>query len=202
MMLKRAVNFAAQVPAGKKAKASKENDGQLYGPSGPLSGPPVHPRDNAGLPAGRPSTSGTAVRSAAAAGPLAQPRSDSAGLSARPPQKVIVGSDCTGINGAAVALEILRVPFEEIFASESDPKVRETLLHNFPELRGRIYEDVQTRPNPNRRVDVYTARFPCQPKAGEPWSRQSTWHGKLVRPELYSGRKTARIPSGECAGAG
>ena len=75
---------------------------------------------------------------------------------------MIVGSDCTGINGAAIALESLRVPFEEIFASESDPKVRETLLHNFPKLRGRIYEDVRTRPNPKRRVDVYTAGFPCQ----------------------------------------
>ena len=83
---------------------------------------------------------------------------------------MIVGSDCTGINGAAVALEMLRVPFEEVFASEADPNTRKILLHNFPKLDGRIHEDAQTRPvNPTRRVDVYTAGFPCQSwsKAGK-----------------------------------
>eukprot|EP00435_Cladocopium_sp_Y103_P016110 s227_g4.t1 len=74
-----------------------------------------------------------------------------------------VGSDCTGLNGMALALESLNLPFEEVFASEINAAARALLQRNFK--IGRIFEDLRLRPHPQspKGLDLYCAGFPCQP---------------------------------------
>lgn len=83
-----------------------------------------------------------------------------------------IGSDCTGLNAAAFALENLRVPFDEVFASDSDPHVRTVLKSNFPKLEYRLFDDIMTRPISPKKLDLYTAGFPCQS-----FSNQGNQHG-------------------------
>ena len=73
-----------------------------------------------------------------------------------------IGSDCTGLNAAAFALENLCVPFDEVFASDSDPHVRSVLKSNFPKLEHKLFDNIMTRPISPKKLDLYTAGFPCQ----------------------------------------
>lgn len=86
----------------------------------------------------------------------------------RSKQMIRVGSDCTGINAARVALESLGLDFEEKFASEKDVATRTVLKHNFGLTDHQIYDDVCCRNNAKApSVDVYTAGFPCQSYSSE-----------------------------------
>ena len=82
----------------------------------------------------------------------------------RVPPALRLGSDCTGYNSAAFALEGLSIPYVDVFASDSDPHVRSVLEMNFPGLKdgGNIYPDCTQR-GVAAKVALYTAGFPCQP---------------------------------------
>ena len=75
---------------------------------------------------------------------------------------LLVGTVCSGIGLALLALRSLAVPFRHVFASELDPHARATLQANHPadvlysDLRDRLVEHVP-------KVDLYIAGFPCQP---------------------------------------
>ena len=72
-----------------------------------------------------------------------------------------VASDCTGLNAAAMALELLGLPFQEEWVSDSDVAVRSVLQRNFAPktLLSSVQEEV---PN-HLPLDFYSAGYPCQP---------------------------------------
>lgn len=76
-------------------------------------------------------------------------------------KSINIGSDCTGLNAAAVALESLGIEFKEVFASEKDAATRHVLEFNFQ--CGKTYTDVVARDHAmTPAVDLYTAGPPCQ----------------------------------------
>ena len=59
---------------------------------------------------------------------------------------------------------------QEVFACDYDAKVRAVLLHNFPNLKGKIFWDAMLlnmdllrQLSPPSELDLFTAGFPCQP---------------------------------------
>ena len=77
-------------------------------------------------------------------------------------RKISVGSDCSGYDGAAIALEVLGVPFKHVFASEILDPARSVLTHNH--VIGKVFVDATKRDNTTvDYVDAYSAGFPCQP---------------------------------------
>ena len=74
-----------------------------------------------------------------------------------------VGADCTGLNLGCVALEILGVRPDLIFASENDKATRAMTKHNFRIARGGMCPDIMGRDGATlAAVDIYTAGPPCQ----------------------------------------
>ena len=74
-----------------------------------------------------------------------------------------VGADCAGLNLGCVALEILGVRPNLIFASEKDKATRAMTKHNFPIARGGMCPDIMSRDDATlAAVDIYTAAPPCQ----------------------------------------
>ena len=74
-----------------------------------------------------------------------------------------VGADCAGLNLGCVALEILGVRPDLIFASENDKATRVMTKHNFPIARGGMCPDIMGRDDATlAAVDIYTAGPPCQ----------------------------------------
>lgn len=71
-----------------------------------------------------------------------------------------VASDCSGLNGAALALESLNLPFTEEWVSDVEDSARKVLRANF--ACKRIYEDVRTPAPRDIEVDFYSAGYPCQ----------------------------------------
>ena len=104
-------------------------------------------------------------------------------------RNVMLGSDCTGLNGGRLAMDSLgpSIKVTEKFASDANPTVRRFLMHNFTELNeGNIYTDCVDRDhNSVPYVDVYLAGFPCQdwsqlgPRAGLKGERGSVALGVL-----------------------
>ena len=79
------------------------------------------------------------------------------------PCPVKIGSDCSGLNAAHMAFEALGVPVHEVFASDSDPAVREVLRLNFDLDGRRVCDDITKRDHATApSVQVYTAGFSCQ----------------------------------------
>ena len=78
-------------------------------------------------------------------------------------RRIFIGSDCSGLNAAKVAL-IDNV--RELFASEKDEATRATPIHNFGLRDSQVYRDCQRRHTPPPRVDFYSAG-PCQYYSGE-----------------------------------
>ena len=73
---------------------------------------------------------------------------------------VTIGSDCTGLNAAALAFATLGIAFEELFASDISRACRSVLETNFK--IGMIYEDCKDVPAGSKpQVDFYSAGFPC-----------------------------------------
>jgi site-specific DNA-cytosine methylase len=73
-----------------------------------------------------------------------------------------VGTDCSGIEAPIRAVDNMNIPFHHVFASDIDPKVRETIRSNF--APDHLYVDITLRdPKKTPPVDLYIAGFPCQP---------------------------------------
>ena len=72
-----------------------------------------------------------------------------------------VASDCTGLNAAAMALETLRVPFEEDWGSDTSRAARKILEENFNIKT--LCENAKDAPALKAvgHLDIYTAGFPC-----------------------------------------
>ena len=84
----------------------------------------------------------------------------------------IYGSDCSGLDGGAIALENSRPAFVHEFSCEVDVAYNEVTRHVHPLCRYH-YRDVTRRnfeefAHVHRGTNIYTAGFPCQPfsKAG------------------------------------
>ena len=74
-----------------------------------------------------------------------------------------VGTDCSGLDAVATALNQIGRPFSYEFASDICPIVR-TLLEKGDQPPRQIFGDIRKRPVANvPEVDLYVAGFPCQP---------------------------------------
>lgn len=74
-------------------------------------------------------------------------------------------SDCTGLNAAQMAIEMLGLEDDctESFASDVCEASRKVLLHNFKLSEKQIYHDICERDHHKApKVHVYSAGFPCQ----------------------------------------
>ena len=73
-----------------------------------------------------------------------------------------VGTDCSGVGAALVALESLGIPFEHCFSAELDKRTRDTLVHNHRPAQVLDCSDrLDHKGLPY--VDIYINGFPCQP---------------------------------------
>ena len=82
-------------------------------------------------------------------------------------------SDCSGIESAVVALEILGcAPSEHLWASDSYAPCRAILGHNFEIAQ--VLRDVFETPTPMVQPDFYTSGFPCQPYSAQGHRRGAT----------------------------
>ena len=74
-----------------------------------------------------------------------------------------VGADCAGLNLVCVALDILGVRPDLIFAPEKEKATRAMTKHNFPIAPGGMCPDIMSRDGATlAAVDIYTAGPPCQ----------------------------------------
>ena len=75
---------------------------------------------------------------------------------------VVAASDCTGINGGALALESLGLQYEEAWASEADPATRRVLAASFSPRK--IYPDIRDWDGGSGAgdIDFFSAGSPCQ----------------------------------------
>ena len=93
-------------------------------------------------------------------------------------KRIIYCSDCSGLDGAALALQNLSVPMQHLFGSEKNPSYRKVLQAFHPDIE-HVFEDLSKR-SPEDLLNVipkascqtrvvYTAGWPCQPfsKAGK-----------------------------------
>ena len=77
-------------------------------------------------------------------------------------QKLLVGTDCSGIEAPLQALDNLGMEYTHVFSSESNPHLEKFIDANFKPTT--FYKDIKTRDNSNTPyVDLYVAGFPCQP---------------------------------------
>ena len=94
-------------------------------------------------------------------------------------KRIIYCSDCSGLDGAALALRSLGVPMQHLFASEKNKSYRTVLKAFHPDIE-HVFEDVSNRSTEDllnvvpktsggQTRLVYTAGWPCQPfsKAGK-----------------------------------
>ena len=80
-------------------------------------------------------------------------------LKPAPMRTLRIASDCTGLNAAALALESLRLRFEEVWASDTAQACRALLAANF-KIRT-IYSDAKDVPAEEEALDFYSAGSPC-----------------------------------------
>ena len=88
-------------------------------------------------------------------------------LNADGERRVVLSTDCTGIDAPLHALESMGVDVEYLSASEIDPKLQENILsHRKPPRH--FVADIHDRDNRmiSKRTSLYVAGFPCQP-----WSK-------------------------------
>ena len=73
-----------------------------------------------------------------------------------------VGTDCSGIEAPIQALELLQVPYDHLFSSEINPRVRKIAERNYAPKK--YYTDITKRNHEELpKLDLYIAGFPCQP---------------------------------------
>ena len=77
------------------------------------------------------------------------------------PNKISLGTDCSGIEAPLVALQLLGVNVEHEFACDNDANVKQSIMGNFkPKL---YFDDITKRDHSKLpHVDIYVAGFPCQ----------------------------------------
>ena len=94
-------------------------------------------------------------------------------------KRIIYCSDCSGLDGAALALRSLGVPMQHLFGSEKNKSYRKVLKAFHPDIE-HVFQDVSKRSTEDllnvvpktsggQTRLVYTAGWPCQPfsKAGK-----------------------------------
>ncbi len=98
---------------------------------------------------------------------------------------LLIGSDCTGLDSASVALRLLGVPHHIVFASERHLKTRAVFLANANNQPEHFSNDLMTRGDeelPSRafHLDLYTSGPPCQPFSSEGLQRGVGDHRGVV----------------------
>jgi len=79
------------------------------------------------------------------------------------PDMVTLGSDCSGLDTAAIAAKQIGLRAAVEFASEVDPRTRQLLIKQGHRPRV-LFHDVMLRsPEAVPPVQIYTCGFPCQP---------------------------------------
>ena len=75
--------------------------------------------------------------------------------------KLVVGTDCSGIDAPLHALDLLGIKYKYEFASDIDQECKKTILLNH---RPRVfYDNIITRDHTKLpKLDLYVAGFPCQ----------------------------------------
>ena len=80
--------------------------------------------------------------------------------------RIRYASDCSGMDGGALALKALRMPFVHEFGSEIAPSCRRVFEHLHPDCNA-LYADITERNfkllKERHCVTMYTSGFPCQP---------------------------------------
>lgn len=76
-------------------------------------------------------------------------------------RKLVVGTDCSGIEAPIQALELLGIPHKHLFSCDNDPHVVNSIKANYnPKY---IFKDIMTRDHSKLpKLDLYVAGFPCQ----------------------------------------
>ena len=73
-----------------------------------------------------------------------------------------LGTDCSGLDAVALALQGLPIPYTHVFASDVDPAAKATIMLNYKV--NTFYDTVVGRNVKGMdSVDLYAAGFPCQP---------------------------------------
>ena len=73
-----------------------------------------------------------------------------------------LGTDCSGLDAVALALQGMPIPYTHVCASDVDPAAKATFLLNYKV--NTFYDTVVGRNVKGMdRVDLYAAGFPCQP---------------------------------------
>ena len=75
---------------------------------------------------------------------MRKPAAKSHGLDDNDNGKLRLGGDCDGLGAPAIALELMGVQFQHVFASEKDAATRAILYANHPGLK-KVYTDVSDR---------------------------------------------------------
>ena len=93
------------------------------------------------------------------------PVSGSAQAKPQQVERIKYASDCSGIEGAAMTLERLGIPYQTYWVSDIEQRCRNMIKTNYHDIpASKIFANVFRKPESAVcHVDVYTAGFPCQP---------------------------------------
>lgn len=89
----------------------------------------------------------------------------------KPNKTLMVSTDCSGIEAPIMALNLLRIPYVQLWNSDIDEKVFDSMDANYDQPILGTCNDIMSRDNAqlNRhilklgcRLDIYIAGFPCQ----------------------------------------
>jgi DNA (cytosine-5)-methyltransferase 1 len=78
-------------------------------------------------------------------------------------KKLVVCTDCAGIESPLIALNVLNIPYTHLFSSDIDSNCLKFIKENFNPKH--LIKDLKTRDNKlflNSEIDLYVAGFPCQ----------------------------------------
>lgn len=76
-------------------------------------------------------------------------------------KKLLVATDCSGIEAPIQALEQMKVSFSHLWSCDIDPYVYESIKINYNPKK--FYKDIFSRNHKNLpKTDIYIAGFPCQ----------------------------------------
>jgi site-specific DNA-cytosine methylase len=75
-----------------------------------------------------------------------------------------IATDCSGIDSPIIALDLLKIPFQQVFASDIDKYAQEVItnLHSPQILYGNIMTRTSTELSRHKSIDLYVAGPPCQ----------------------------------------
>lgn len=81
----------------------------------------------------------------------------------KPIKNLDVATDCSGIEAPLMALKLLKINFQQQWASDIDPYCIETMKLNYDTPILGYFDDMMKRDNSKLpSVDIYIAGFPCQ----------------------------------------